>query len=132
MVEAFGAIHSAGEQPGDVAVMPGSTMKQRDVLVDREGRRDRRSELNQLHVLLCVVARQHVQLPIRWRRRGSQLTAATAFSARKRSSGSRHRYGLPETSPQLVQPPAFQRCRSALPSSPRRLLLHFGCVLNVT
>ena len=60
MVEAFGAIHSAGEQPGDVAVMTGSTMKQRDVLVDREGRRDRRSELNQLHVLLCVVARQHV------------------------------------------------------------------------
>ena len=78
MVEAFGAIHSAGEQPGDVAVMTGSTMKQRDVLVDREGRRDRRSELNQLHVLLCVVARQHVQLPIRRRRRGSQLTAATA------------------------------------------------------
>ena len=78
MVEAFGAIHSAGEQPGDVAVMPGSTMKQRDVLVDREGRRDRRSELNQLHVLLCVVARQHVQLPIRRRRSGAQLTAATA------------------------------------------------------
>ena len=78
MVEAFGAIHSAGEQPGDVAVMTGSTMKQRDVLVDREGRRDRRSELNQLHVLLCVVARQHVQLPIRRRRRGAQLTAATA------------------------------------------------------
>ena len=78
MVEAFGAIHAAGEQPSDVAVMTGSTMKQRDVLVDREGRRDRRSELNQLHVLLCVVARQHVQLPIRRRRRGSQLTAATA------------------------------------------------------
>ncbi len=77
MVEAFGAIHSAGEQPGDVAVIPGSTMKQRDVLVDLEGRRDR-SELNQLHVLLCVVARQHVQLPIRRRRRGAQLTAATA------------------------------------------------------
>ena len=65
MVEAFGAIHAAGEQPSDVAVMTGSTMKQRDVLVDREGRRDRRSELNQLHVLLCVVARQHAQLPIR-------------------------------------------------------------------
>ena len=63
MVEAFGAIHSAGEQPGDVAVITGSTMKQRDVLVDLEGRRDR-SELNQLHVLLCVVARQHVQLPM--------------------------------------------------------------------
>ena len=78
MIEAFGAIHSAGEQPGDVAVIPGSTMKQRDVLVDRDGRRDRRSELNQLHVLLCVVARQHVQLPIRRRRRGAQLTAATA------------------------------------------------------
>ena len=77
MVEAFGAIHSAGEQPGDVAVITGSTMKQRDVLVDLEGRRDR-SELNQLHVLLCVVARQHVQLPIRRRRRGAQLTTATA------------------------------------------------------
>ena len=64
MVEAFGAIRAAGEQPSDVAVMTDSTMKQRDVLVDSEGRRDRRSELNQLHVLLCVVARQHVQLPI--------------------------------------------------------------------
>ena len=105
MVEAFGAIHSAGEQPGDVAVMTGSTMKQRDVLVDREGRRDRRSELNQLHVLLCVVARRHVQLPIRRRRRDSQLAAATSSvdrRARKRSSGSRRRYGLPETSPRLV------------------------------
>ena len=105
VVEAFGAIHSAGEQPGDVAVMTGSTMKQRDVLVDREGRRDRRSELNQLHVLLCVVARQHVQLPIRRRRRGAQLTAATASidrHARKRSRGSRRRYGLPETSSQLI------------------------------
>ena len=78
MVEAFGAIRAAAEQPSDVTVMAGSTMKQRDVLVDREGRRDRRSELNQLHVLLCVVARQHVQLPIRRRRRGAQLTAATA------------------------------------------------------
>ena len=105
MVEAFGAIHAAGEQPSDVAVMTGSTMKQRDVLVDREGLRDRRSELNQLHVLLCVVARQHVQLPIRRRRRGAQLTAATASidrHARKRSRGSRRRYGLPETSSQLV------------------------------
>ena len=105
MVEAFGAIHAAGEQPSDVAVMTGSTMKQRDVLVDREGLRDRRSELNQLHVLLCVVARRHVQLPIRRRRRDSQLAAATSSvdrRARKRSSGSRRRYGLPETSPRLV------------------------------
>ena len=105
MVEAFGAIHAAGEQPSDVAVMTGSTMKQRDVLVDREGLRDRRSELNQLHVLLCVVARQHVQLPIRRRRRGAQLTTATASidrHARKRSRGSRRRYGLPETSSQLI------------------------------
>ena len=60
MVEAFGAIRAVAEQPSDVAVMAGSTMKQRDVLVDREGRRDRRSELNQLHVLLCVVARRLV------------------------------------------------------------------------
>ena len=74
MVEAFGAIHSAGEQPGDVAVMTGSTMKQRDVLVDREGRRDRRSELNQLHVLLCVVARQHVA--------AAESMAATRLAAR--------------------------------------------------
>ena len=65
MVEAFVAIRAVDEQPSDVAVMAGSTMKQRDVLVDREGRRDRRSELNQLHVLLCVVARQHAQLAIR-------------------------------------------------------------------
>ena len=35
-------------------------------------------KLNQLHVLLCVVARQRAQLPIRRRRRGAQLTAATA------------------------------------------------------
>ena len=60
MVEAFGAIRAVDEQPSDVAVMAGSTMKQRDVLVDREVRRDRRRELNQLHVLLCVVARRHV------------------------------------------------------------------------
>ena len=60
VIEAFGAIHSAGEQPGDVAVMTGSTMKQRAVLVDRKVRRDRRRELHQLHVLLCVVARRHV------------------------------------------------------------------------
>ena len=36
------------------------TVKQRAVFVDREVRRNRRRELNQLHVLLCVVARQHV------------------------------------------------------------------------
>ena len=36
------------------------TAKQRAVFVDREVRRNRRRELNQLHVLLCVVARQHV------------------------------------------------------------------------
>ena len=105
MVEAFDAIFSVGEQPSDASVTSGSTMKQRAVLVDHEGRRDRRSELNQLHVLLCVVARRHVQLPIRRRRRDSQLAAATSSvvrRARKRSSGSRRRYGLPETSPQLV------------------------------
>ena len=105
MVEAFVAIRAAGEQPNDVAVMTDGTMKQRDVLVDREGRRDRRSELNQLHVLLCVVARQHVQLPIRRRRRGAQLTAATASidrHARKRSRGSQRRFGLQETSSELV------------------------------
>ena len=105
MVEAFGAIRAAAEQPSDVAVMAGSTMKQRDVLVDREGRRDRRSELNQLHVLLCVVARQHVQLPIRRRRRGAQLTAATASidrHARKALERLTACYGLPETSSQLI------------------------------
>ena len=74
MVEAFGAIHSAGEQPGDVAVMPGSTMKQRAVLVDREVRRDRRRELHQVHVLLCVVARRHVA--------AAESMAATRLAAR--------------------------------------------------
>jgi hypothetical protein len=74
VVEAFGATHSAGEQPGDVAVMPGSTMKQRAVLVDREVRRDRRRELHQLHVLLCVVARQHVA--------AAESMAATRLAAR--------------------------------------------------
>ena len=64
MVEAFDAIFSVGEQTINASVTSGSTMKQRAVLVDHEGRRDRRSELNQLHVLLCVVARQHVQLPM--------------------------------------------------------------------
>ena len=105
MVEAFVAIRAAGEQPSDAAVVAGCTAKQRAVLVDREGRRNRRRELNQLHVLLCVVARRHVQLPIRRRRRGSQLTSAPTSidrRARKRSRGSRRRYGLPETSPRLV------------------------------
>ena len=46
-----------------MAVVAGCTVKQRTVFVDREGR-NRRRELNQLHVLLCVVARQHVQLPM--------------------------------------------------------------------
>ena len=60
VVEAFGAIRAAAEQPSDVAVVVGCTVKQRTAFVDREGRRNRRRELNQLHVLLCVVARQHV------------------------------------------------------------------------
>ena len=68
MVEAFGAIRAAGEQPSDPAAIAGSTVEQRAVFVDHEGRRNRRRELNQLHVLLCVVARHHVQLPIRRRR----------------------------------------------------------------
>ena len=59
MVEAFVAIRAAGEQSSDAAVVAGCTVKQRTVFVDREGRRNRRRELNQLHVLLCVVARQH-------------------------------------------------------------------------
>ena len=61
-----------------MAATASSTVEQRAVSVDHDGRRDRRYELHQLHVLLCVVARQHVQLPIRRRRRGAQLTAATA------------------------------------------------------
>jgi len=60
VVEAFGAIRAVDDQPSDVAVMTGSTMKQRAVLVDRKVRRDRRYELHQLHVLLCVVARRQV------------------------------------------------------------------------
>ena len=59
-MEVFGAIRAAVAQTSDAAVMTGSTMKQRAVLVDHEVRRDRRRELHQLHVLLCVVARQHV------------------------------------------------------------------------
>ena len=61
-----------------MAATASSTVEQRAVSVDHDGRRDRRYELHQLHVLLCVVARQHVQLPIRRRRRGARLTAATA------------------------------------------------------
>ena len=74
MVEAFDAIFSVGEQPSNASVTSGSTMKQRAVLVDHEGRRDRRSELNQLHVLLCVVARRHVA--------AAESMAATRLAAR--------------------------------------------------
>jgi hypothetical protein len=74
VVEAFVAIRAVDEQPSDVAVMAGSTMKQRDVLVDREVRRDRRRELHQLHVLLCVVARRHVA--------AAESMAATRLAAR--------------------------------------------------
>ena len=59
-MEVFGAIRAAVAQTSDAAVMTGSTMKQRAVLVDHEVRRDRRRELHQVHVLLCVVARRHV------------------------------------------------------------------------
>ena len=60
MVEAFGAIRAADEQSRDTSVTSDGTVKPRAVLVDRKVRRDRRYELNQLHVLLCVVARRHV------------------------------------------------------------------------
>ena len=60
MVEAFGAIRAADEQPRDASVTSDGTVKQSAVLVDRKVRRDRRRELHQLHVLLCVVARRHV------------------------------------------------------------------------
>ena len=60
MVEAFGAIRAADEQPRDASVTSDGTVKQRAVLVDRKVRRDRRRELHRLHVLLCVVARLHV------------------------------------------------------------------------
>ena len=59
-MEVFGAIRAAVAQTSDAAVMTGSMMKQRAVLVDHEVRRDRRRELHQVHVLLCVVARRHV------------------------------------------------------------------------
>ena len=62
-MEVFGAIRAAVAQTSDAAVMTGSTMKKRAVLVDHEVRRDRRRELHQVHVLLCVVARQHAHLP---------------------------------------------------------------------
>ncbi len=74
VVEAFGAIRAVDDQPSDVAVMTGSTMKQRAVLVDRKVRRDRRRELHQLHVLLCVVARRHVA--------AAESMAATRLAAR--------------------------------------------------
>ena len=51
-MEVFGAIRAAVAQTSDAAVMTGSTMKQRAVLVDHEVRRDRRRELHQVHVLL--------------------------------------------------------------------------------
>ena len=59
-MEVFGAIRAAVAQTSDAAVMTGSMMKQRAVLVDHGVRRDRRRELHQVHVLLCVVARRHV------------------------------------------------------------------------
>ena len=74
VVEAFGAIHAAGEQPSDPAAIAGSTVQQRAVFVDHEGRRNRRRELHQLHVLLCVVARQHVA--------AAESMAATRLAAR--------------------------------------------------
>ena len=63
------------ERAAAIASLPGVSAA---CAVELRGRRERRSGLHQLHVLLCVVARQHVQLPIRSRRRGAQLTAATA------------------------------------------------------
>ena len=68
MVEAFGVIRAANEQSRDASVTSDGTVKQRAVLVDRNVRRNRRRELNQLHVLLCVVARQHVAAADLWRR----------------------------------------------------------------
>ena len=74
MVEAFGAIRAADEQSRDASVTSDGTTKQRAVLVDRNVRRDRRRELHQLHVLLCVVARQHVA--------AAESMAATRLAAR--------------------------------------------------
>ena len=73
-MEVFGAIRAAVAQTSDAAVMTGSTMKQRAVLVDHEVRRDRRRELHQVHVLLCVVARRHVA--------AAESMAATRLAAR--------------------------------------------------
>ena len=74
MVEAFGAIRAVDEQSRDASVTSDGTVKQRAVLVDRKVRRDRRYELHQLHVLLCVVARQHVA--------AAESMAATRLAAR--------------------------------------------------
>ena len=74
MVEAFGAIRAADEQSRDASVTSDGTMKQRAVLVDHEVRRDRRRELHQVHVLLCVVARRHVA--------AAESMAATRLAAR--------------------------------------------------
>jgi len=45
------------ERPAAIASLPGVSAA---CAVELRGRRDRRSGLHQLHVLLCVVARQHV------------------------------------------------------------------------
>ena len=73
-MEVFGAIRAAVAQTSDAAVMTGSMMKQRAVLVDHGVRRDRRRELHQVHVLLCVVARRHVA--------AAESMAATRLAAR--------------------------------------------------
>ena len=138
MFEAFGAIHSAGEQPGDVAVMPGSTMKQRDVLVDREGRRDRRSELNQLHVLLCVVARQHVaaadsMAPTRLDARGACFvclpervpSSAAIFGGRRAlRSSARAAFGMASSAPRST----CHLLASSVTASPLAMYLVAVCV----
>ena len=105
MVEAFGAIHSAGEQPGDVAVMTGSTMKQRDVLVDREAAVI--ADPSSTSCTCCCALSHGSTCSCRFEGADAARSSppppppSTGTRAR-RSSGSRRRYGLPETSSQLI------------------------------
>jgi|TARA_B100000519_G_scaffold178523_1_gene168869 hypothetical protein len=53
------------ERAAAIASLPGVSAA---CAVELRGRRERRSGLHQLHVLLCVVARQHVAAADLWRR----------------------------------------------------------------
>ena len=125
-------------------MVAGCTVKQRTVFVDREGRRNRRRELNQLHVLLCVVARQHVaaadsMAPTRLDARGACFvclperapSGAAIFGGRRAlRSSARAAFGMASSAPrstaQPLPPARLERHRVAAShswspcASPRR------------